>query len=193
MGARVHHIVPHTWLLHAKLPSNCPECLAWGNLNRFETDFRVQKIFFRRDPPNFEGSLRNFGGRVRKATGRGTKEFSFFWQSLTLLAGVVDKRNRTQRNGSALYVTIRMQPTHATQRNRCVRNDQNATNVTKRTQPVCTLRSICNECNARNTTQPIRTLRSVHMDSSGNPSGKIHPFGYFWVFLMMPPTKSASR
>ena len=33
----------------------------------------------------------------------------------------------------------------------------------------------------------------LHMDSSGNPSGKIHPFGYFWVFLMMPPTKSASR
>ena len=31
------------------------------------------------------------------------------------------------------------------------------------------------------------------MDSSGNPSGKIHPFGYFWVFLMMSPTKSASR
>ena len=22
-----------------------------------------------------------------------------------------------------------------------------------------------------------------YMDSSGNPSGKIHPFGYFWVFL----------
>ena len=72
MGARVHHIVPHTCLVHAKLPSNCPECRAWGNLDRFETDFRVQKIFFRRDPPNFEGSLRNFGGRVRKATGRGT-------------------------------------------------------------------------------------------------------------------------
>ena len=58
------------------------------------------------------------------------KQFSFFWQSLTLLAGVVDKRNRTQRNGSSLYVTIRMQPTHATQRNLCVRNDQNATNAT---------------------------------------------------------------
>ena len=34
------------------------------------------------------------------------KEFSFFWQSLTLLAGVVDKRNRTQRNGSALYKAL---------------------------------------------------------------------------------------
>ena len=33
----------------------------------------------------------------------------------------------------------------------------------------------------------------IYMDSSGNPSGKIHPFGYFWVFLMMPPTKSASK
>ena len=33
----------------------------------------------------------------------------------------------------------------------------------------------------------------LYMDSSGNPSGKIHPFGYFWVFLMMSPTKSASR
>ena len=43
---------------------------------------------------------------------------------------MVDKRNRTQRNGSALYVTIRMQPTHATQCNRCVRDDENVTNLT---------------------------------------------------------------
>ena len=34
---------------------------------------------------------------------------------------------------------------------------------------------------------------SYDMDSSGNPSGKIHPFGYFWVFFMMSPTKSASK
>ena len=89
--------------------------------------------------------------------------FSFFWQSLTLLAGVVDKRNRTQRNGSALYVTIRMQPTHATQRNRCVRDDEN---VTKQTQPTQRMqRNLCVRCvlyatNATHATQRNRCVRN---------------------------------
>ena len=53
---------------------------------------------------------------------------------------------------------------------------------------------VCGERGKRN----ARTLRSeaktaLYMDSSGNPSGKIHPFGYFWVFFMMSPTKSASK
>ena len=93
------------------------------------------------------GGAKGWGGTPQK-------QFSFFWQSLTLLAGVVDKRNRTPRNGSALYVTIRMQPTHATQRNRCVRSDLYATNATHTTQRN---RCVRYDLYATHATQPMCT------------------------------------